>query len=69
MHSALKLEKSAFSKVRKNIIYFFKNGKKKSIFTPEKSLKLHFCSFKLFYGAKNGFFAIFEMVKSVFLYF
>ena len=33
MHSALKLEKSAISKVQKNIICIFKNGKK-SIFAP-----------------------------------
>ena len=39
MHSALKLEKSAISKVQKSIICIFKNGKK-SIFAPEKSLKL-----------------------------
>ena len=38
-HSALKLEKSANSKVQKYIICIFKNGKK-SIFAPEKSLKL-----------------------------
>ena len=39
IHSALKLEKSAISKVQKNIICISKNGKK-SIFAPEKSLKL-----------------------------
>ena len=39
VHSALKLEKSAISKVQKSIICIFKNGKK-SIFTQEKSLKL-----------------------------
>ena len=39
LHSALKLEKSAISKVQKHIICIFKNGKK-SIFAPEKSLKL-----------------------------
>ena len=38
-HSALKLEKSVISKVQKHIFYNFKNGKK-SIFPPEKSLKL-----------------------------
>ena len=38
-HSALKLEKSAISKVQKHIFYYFKNGKK-SIFAQEKSLKL-----------------------------
>ena len=36
---ALKLEKSAISKVQKHIFCYFKNGKK-SIFAPEKSLKL-----------------------------
>ena len=40
-HSALKLEKSAISKVQKSIIYIFKNGKK-SIFAPEKSPKMAF---------------------------
>ena len=40
-HGALKLEKSAISKVQKHIFYYFKNGKK-SIFAPEKSLKLQF---------------------------
>ena len=39
--AALKLEKSAISKVQKHIFRNFKNGKK-SIFAPEKSLKLHF---------------------------
>ena len=38
-HSALKVEKSAISKVQKHIICIFKNGKK-SIFATEKSLKL-----------------------------
>ena len=36
---ALILEKSAISKVQKSIICIFKHGKK-SIFAPEKSLKL-----------------------------
>ena len=40
-HSAVKLEKSAISKVHKHIICIFKNGKK-SIFAPEKSLKIAF---------------------------
>ena len=39
LHSVLKLEKSAISKVQKHIFYNFKNGKK-SIFAQEKSLKL-----------------------------
>jgi len=38
-HSALKLEKGAISKVQKGIICIFKSGKK-SIFSPEKSLKI-----------------------------
>ena len=41
LYDALKLEKSAISKVQKHIICYFKNGKK-SIFTPEKVRKLHF---------------------------
>ena len=40
-HSALKLEKSEISKVQKNIICHFKNGKK-SIFAPEKIPKIAF---------------------------
>ena len=39
IHSALKLEKSAVSKVQKHIFCHFKHGKK-SIFAPETSLKL-----------------------------
>ncbi len=39
--SALKLEKSAISKVQKHIIRIFKNGKN-SIFAPEKSPKIAF---------------------------
>ena len=39
LHSALKLEKSAISKVQKDIICNFINSKK-SIFAPEKILKL-----------------------------
>ena len=38
-HNALKLEKSAISKVQKHIFCYFKNWKK-SIFAPKKSLKL-----------------------------
>ena len=41
LHSALKLEKSAISKVQKPIFCHFKNGKQ-LIFAPEKSVKLHF---------------------------
>ena len=39
--AALKLEKSAISKVQKPIFCHFKNGKQ-LIFAPEKSVKLHF---------------------------
>ena len=38
LHSALKLEKSAISKVQKHIFYHFKNGKK-SIFCTSKKFK------------------------------
>ena len=66
MHSALKLEKSAISKVQKNIICIFKNRKKINFFTRKKfnttknaifGLKKtgFFGSFKLFSGAKNVF--------------
>ena len=41
LHSALKLEKSAISKVQKSIICIYKNGKK-SIFASEKSPKMAF---------------------------
>ena len=41
LHSALKLEKNAISKVQKHIFCYFKNGKK-SIFAPEKSPKIAF---------------------------
>ena len=71
VHSALKLEKSAISKVQKSIICIFKNGKK-SIFAPEKSLKLPkilffqsknciFGNFKLFSGAKIDFLPFLKM--------
>ena len=54
-HSALKLEKSAISKVQKHLICIFKNGKK-SIFAPEKKSENGiFGSFKLFSGAKIDF--------------
>jgi hypothetical protein len=39
LHIALKMEKSAISKVQKHIICIFQKGKK-SIFAPEKSLKI-----------------------------
>ena len=47
-HSALKLEKSIISKVQKHIFCHFKNGKK-SIFAPEKSLKLPKMQFSDFF--------------------
>ena len=47
-HSALKLEKSAISKVQKFIFCYFKNGKK-SIFAQEKSLKLPKMQFSDFF--------------------
>ena len=53
-HSALKLEKSAISKVQKNIICIFKNGKK-SIFAPEISLKLPKMHF---WTEKTGFLVV-----------
>ena len=40
MHSALKLEKSAISKVKKTLFAFSKMAKKPT-FAPEKSLKFH----------------------------
>ena len=61
MHSALKLEKSAISKVQKSIICIFKNGKK-SIFAQEKSLKLPKNTiFGLFSGAKIDFWPFLKM--------
>ena len=48
LHSALKLEKSAISKVQKFIFCNFKNGKK-SIFEQEKSLKLAKMQFSDFF--------------------
>ena len=47
-HIALKLEKSAISKVQKHIFCSFKN-RKKSIFAPEKSLKLPKLQFSDFF--------------------
>ena len=47
-HSALKLEKSAISKVQKQIFCYFKNGKK-SIFAQEKFLKLPKIQFSDFF--------------------
>ena len=48
MHSALKLEKSAISKVQKHIFCNFKKGKK-SIFAHGKSLKLPKMQFSEFF--------------------
>ena len=68
-HSALKLEKSAISKVQKHIICIFKNGKK-SIFAPEKSPKIAFLLvLNFFLVQKLIFFTIFEIANNVFLYF
>ena len=47
-------QKSAISKVQKHIFCYFKNGKKKSIFAPEKSLKLTKNAFLV--PGKSGFF-------------
>ena len=47
-HNALKLEKSAISKVQKHFFCYFKNGKK-SIFAPEKSPKIVFLVFLNFF--------------------
>ena len=67
--SALKLEKSAISKVQKYIFCHFKNGKK-LIFAQEKSLKLpKIAIFGLFSSVKIDFFAILEIAENVFLYF
>ena len=56
---------------QKNKKTFFAIQKwQKSIFVPEKSLKLPEMQFSEFFsGAKNDFFAIFEIAKNVFLYF
>ena len=75
-HRALKLEKSAISKVQKDIMCIFKNGKKSS-FAPEKSLKVPkilfffqsknciFGSFKLFSCAKIDFFLPFLKLQKM----
>ena len=65
LHSVLKLEKSAISKVQKHIFYNFKNGKKSS-FAPQKSLKLQKCNFKLFSGAKIDFLPLLKWQKMYF---
>ena len=68
-HSALKLKKSAISKVQKHIICIFKNGKKINFCTRKKSENCIFGSFKLFSGEKIDFFAIFENANNAFLQF
>ena len=68
-HSALKLEKSAISKVQKNIIYISKMAKK-SFFAPEKSSKLPKMQFSNFFLVQKFIFLhIFEIAKNAFLYF
>ena len=64
---ALKSEKSAISKVKKNIICIFKNGKK-SIFAPEKKFKTtKNAIFGLF--SAIDFFVIFENENNFFFHF
>ena len=65
-HSALKLEKSAISKVQNNITCIFKNGKK-PILAVEKSLKLPKMHFWTFLLCKNCFFLPF--LKMQIMYF
>ena len=77
MHSALKLEKIAISKVQKHIFCYFKTGIK-SLFAPEKSLKLpkilfffsslkiDFGSFKLFSRANIDFLPFMNWQKMCF---
>ena len=55
-HSALKLEKSAISKVQKHIFCYFKNGK-----------KINFCTRKKFKTTKNENFGLFSGAKIDFL--
>ena len=71
MHNALKLEKSAISKVQKSISCNFKNGKK-SIFAPEKMFKIMYVyilhsALKLEKSAKKALFALSKMAKNQFL--
>ena len=64
MQIALKLEKSAISKVQKGIFHNVKNSKKiknKSIFAPEKSLKLPKMQIS---ERKNRIFGTFELFSS-----
>ena len=65
MHSALKLEKSAISKVQKSIIFAFLKMAKKSIFAPEKSLNYQKCNFRL---KKNNYFLCPNLEKGVALF-
>ena len=59
-HSALKLEKSATSKVQKHIFCYFKMAKIQ--FLHQKKVKnCIFGSFKLFSGAKNDFLLFLKM--------
>jgi len=58
LHSALKLEKSAISKVQRNNIFrYFINGKK----------KFNFCTRKKFKTSKNAIFGLFSGAKIDFL--
>ena len=67
-HSALKLEKSASSKVQKHIFCHFKYGKK-SIFAPEKSLKIAFLVVLNFFLVQKLIFLFLKMQVRVFLHF
>ena len=60
LHSAVKLEKTAISKVQKHIFCYFKNGK-----------KINFCTRKKFKTTKNEIykktlFAFWKMAKNQF---
>ena len=57
-YNALKLEKSAISKVQKQIFCNFKNGKK-TIFAQEKSLKLPKMQFSDFFLVQKWIFCHF----------
>ena len=67
-HSALKLEKSAISKVQKPLQkHIFQKWQKKNFFcTRKKSENCIFGSFKLYSCAKLDFFAIFQISKLCF---
>ena len=71
-HSALKLEKSAISKVQKHIFCYFKNGKK-SIFARENSLKttkncpkIAFLAVLNFFPVQKLIFGLFKIAKNIF---